>query len=153
MSSNKLIFITVAIAAVGGAIFSQLAISPAVAFVIGVVAASFAFHFSSKAPLTNPSSQVATKTLYVGNLPYKANETHVKELFGKHAEVFAVRLMKDKRTGKRRGFGFVVVAASDVKAAINGLNEKDYMQRTLKVRVANDPKSPSERLNRIKVHY
>jgi len=55
-----------------------------------------------------------------------------------------VRLMKDKRTGKRRGFGFVVMAASDAQTAIEALNEKDYMQRTLKVRIANDPKSQSE---------
>jgi RNA recognition motif-containing protein len=52
--------------------------------------------------------------------------------------------MKDKRTGKRRGFGFVVVAAADAKAAIDALNEHEYMQRTLKVRIANDPKSSEE---------
>ena len=86
-------------------------------------------------------SDPSTKTLYVGNLPYKANEAHVKELFAEHGEVFAVRLMKDKRTGKRRGFGFVVMAATDVAPAIEALNEIDYMQRTLKVRIANDPKS------------
>lgn len=65
-----------------------------------------------------------------------------RELFAKEGEVFAVRLMKDKRTGKRRGFGFVVMASSDVDSAIAALNEKDYMQRTLKVRVANDSKHP-----------
>ena len=32
--------------------------------------------------------------------------------------------MKDKRTGKRRGFGFVVMAAADAKPAIAKLNEK-----------------------------
>ncbi|MGL5653282.1 MAG: RNA recognition motif domain-containing protein, partial [Vibrio sp.] len=85
-----------------------------------------------------------TKTLYVGNLPYKANESHVKDLFSEYGEVFVVRLMKDKRTGKRRGFGFVVMAASQAQAAIDALNEKEYMQRTLKVRIANDPKSDEE---------
>ncbi len=50
--------------------------------------------------------------------------------------------MKDKRTGKRRGFGFVVMAAADAKPAIAKLNEKEYMERTLKVRIANDPKHP-----------
>jgi RNA recognition motif-containing protein len=58
--------------------------------------------------------------------------------------VFAVRLMKDKRTGKRRGFGFVVMAATHAQSAIDALNEHDYMQRTLKVRIANDPKHPEE---------
>ncbi|GIC04691.1 RNA-binding protein [Vibrio cholerae] len=78
------------------------------------------------------------------NLPYKANESHVKELFAEYGEVFAVRLMKDKRTGKRRGFGFVVIAAGQAQTAIDALNEKEYMQRTLKVRIANDPKSDEE---------
>ncbi len=98
--------------------------------------------FSTASPAPSAETTKSTKTLYVGNLPYKANESHVKELFAEHGEVFAVRLMKDKRTGKRRGFGFVVMASSDAKAAIKALNEKDYMQRTLKVRIANDPKHP-----------
>jgi RNA recognition motif-containing protein len=75
-------------------------------------------------------------------LPYKANESHVRQLFSEYGEVFAVRLMKDKRTGKRRGFGFVVVASKDTDSVIETLNDHDYMQRTLKVRVANDPKHP-----------
>ena len=34
------------------------------------------------------------------------------------------------------------MASNDVNHAISELNDKDYMQRTLKVRVANDPKHP-----------
>lgn len=132
----------IAVAVLGGIIFSQLAVSPALAFVIGVVATFFVVKLSTSAPKQVSESSNSTKTLYVGNLPYKANESHVRDLFGEYGEVFAVRLMKDKRTGKRRGFGFVVMASSDVDAAISAINEKDYMQRTLKVRVANDPKHP-----------
>ena len=143
MDSNKSLFLVVAIAILGGIVFSQFAdVPPAVAFVIGVVATFFVVKFSTASPTPSAESTKSTKTLYVGNLPYKANESHVKELFAEHGEVFAVRLMKDKRTGKRRGFGFVVMASSDAKAAIKALNEKDYMQRTLKVRIANDPKHP-----------
>jgi RNA recognition motif-containing protein len=143
MDSNKSLFLVIAIAILGGIVFSQFAdISPAVAFVLGVVATFFVVKFSSAAPTISKDSSQSTKTLYVGNLPYKANESHVKDLFAEYGEVFAVRLMKDKRTGKRRGFGFVVMASSDAKGAIEALNEKDYMQRTLKVRIANDPKHP-----------
>jgi RNA recognition motif-containing protein len=77
-------------------------------------------------------------------LPYRANEKNVRDLFDEHGKVLNVRLMKDKRTGKRRGFGFVVVAAEDADKVISALNDAEYMQRTLKVRVANDPKHPSE---------
>ncbi len=49
--------------------------------------------------------------------------------------------MKDKRTGKRRGFGFVVMNSNDADTAIEQLNNKEYGQRTLKVREANEPKA------------
>ncbi|GAB2641457.1 RNA recognition motif domain-containing protein [Vibrio panuliri] len=147
MSSNKSTILLIAIAVLGALIFFKLDISPAISFVIGVVASAFVLKLSNATTneLDTPLNDPATKTLYVGNLPYKANESHVKDLFAEHGEVFAVRLMKDKRTGKRRGFGFVVMAASDAETAIAGLNEKDYMQRTLKVRIANEPKSQEER--------
>lgn len=144
MSSNKSTLMIVALAVLGGIIFSQVAVAPALSFVLGVFASAFILKLSNTNIEQDQSSDPSTKTLYVGNLPYKANESHVKELFAKHGEVFAVRLMKDKRTGKRRGFGFVVMAATDAQPAIEALNEKDYMQRTLKVRIANDPKSQSD---------
>ncbi|MCG9773979.1 RNA-binding protein [Vibrio sp. M60_M70] len=131
------------LAVVGGIVFSQVTIPPALSFLIGVIATAFLFSFSSQTPsIQSTDSDPSTKTLYVGNLPYKANESHVRDLFAEYGQVYAVRLMKDKRTGKRRGFGFVVMAAADAKPAIAKLNEKEYMERTLKVRIANDPKHP-----------
>ncbi|MBU2897520.1 RNA recognition motif domain-containing protein [Vibrio hepatarius] len=144
MSSNKSMLMIIALVILGVIIFSQVDIHPALSFVVGVFVSILVIRFSNTSAQAEISHDTATKTLYVGNLPYKANESHVKDLFAKHGEVFAVRLMKDKRTGKRRGFGFVVMAATDVAKTIEGLNEKDYMQRTLKVRVANDPKSQAE---------
>ncbi len=78
------------------------------------------------------------KTLYVGNLPYRANEAAVKELFTNYGHVQSVRLMKDKHTGKRRGFGFVEMAANDINKAISALNDTEFQQRTLKVREAKE---------------
>ncbi|EKO3558538.1 RNA-binding protein [Vibrio metschnikovii] len=153
MSSNKSTLFIVALAIIGALVFSLLSIHPAVSFVIGVISAAITLQVLSNpsvvsvnAPSTEESSS-NTKTLYVGNLPYKANESDVRDLFAQYGDVFAVRLMKDKRTGKRRGFGFVVIATAHASAAINALNEKDYMQRTLKVRVANDPKHPDEEMD------
>ncbi|MBW8191275.1 RNA-binding protein [Neiella marina] len=75
-------------------------------------------------------------TLYVGNLPYRANEAAVRKLFAEHGKVFSVRLMKDRQTGKRRGFGFVEMAENDAAQAIAALNDADFQQRNLKVREA-----------------
>lgn len=140
-------FLTIALAVIGSVIFSQVPdIHPVVSFIVGVIAATIVFTLFKSSPTTSEEedSALPTKTLYVGNLPYKANESHVRDLFAQYGDVFAVRLMKDKRTGKRRGFGFVVMAATHAQAAIDALNEHDYMQRTLKVRIANDPKHPEE---------
>ncbi|MGL0817391.1 RNA recognition motif domain-containing protein [Vibrio vulnificus] len=141
----KKVIASAALAILGGFIFSQLDISPAISFVIGVVLTTLLISFFPHTlTVTDSDSSFPTKTLYVGNLPYKANETHVRELFAQHGQVYGVRLMKDKRTGKRRGFGFVVMASGDAENAINALNEKEYAQRTLKVRIANEMKHSIE---------
>lgn len=147
MKSDKSMLWIALLAVIGAGILSQLTLHSSFAFLIGVVATALICKLSTHPTLSSSEDEEAsstTKTLYVGNLPYKANESHVKELFAEFSEVFAVRLMKDKRTGKRRGFGFVVIAASQAQTAIDALNEKEYMQRTLKVRIANDPKSDEE---------
>lgn len=146
MKSDKSILWIALLAVIGAGILSQLTLHSSFAFLIGVVATTLICKLSTQSTISSQDEETSstTKTLYVGNLPYKANESHVKELFAEYGEVFAVRLMKDKRTGKRRGFGFVVMAAGQAQAAIDALNEKEYMQRTLKVRIANDPKSDEE---------
>ncbi|KMV29452.1 RNA-binding protein [Photobacterium swingsii] len=145
--SNQTLVTIIALAVLGALIMSFIDISPSIAFALGVILSGLAVHFmqgtSSTAATSDDSSSTSSssKTIYVGNLPYRANENDVKELFSEHGEVFAVRLMKDKRTGKRRGFGFVVMNSADVATAITNLNNKEYGQRTLKVREANEPKN------------
>lgn len=128
---------------IGAIIFSFISSAAAIAFALGAVLSGFASHYlntNQDKSMTGDENQ-SSKTLYVGNLPYRANESEVKDLFSEYGEVFAVRLMKDKRTGKRRGFGFVVMSSKDADYAVSKLNEKEFGQRTLKVREANDPKN------------
>jgi RNA recognition motif-containing protein len=91
-------------------------------------------------PTRNPSSNSNSSitTLYVGNLPYKANEISVKTLFEEIGAVTSVRLMKDRKTGRRKGFGFVEVDASKTDEYITKLNDSEFMDRTIKVRPAKD---------------
>jgi len=111
----------------------------AISLFIGALVAPF---FSNASSSTGSSSDDAedndVKTLYVGNLPYRANEAAVRELFSEQGTVHSVRLMKDKHTGKRRGFGFVEIAAKDADSAVTALNDTEFQQRTLKVREAKD---------------
>ncbi|KUM51657.1 RNA recognition motif domain-containing protein [Rheinheimera sp. EpRS3] len=92
----------------------------------------------SAAPLAMTDYKGDTTTLYVGNLPYRANEDAVKELFQRFGVVVNVRLMKDRQTGRRRGFGFVEVAAKDGDKMIQKLNDFNFQERTLKVREAKE---------------
>ena len=105
------------------------------AFIAPLVSSSSTGQSQSSSEQVN-STEV--RTLYVGNLPYRANETAVRELFSTHGSVLSVRLMKDKHTGKRRGFGFVEMAANDLDNAISALNDTEFQQRTLKVREAKE---------------
>lgn len=144
MTSKQKYLVLAILAVIGLFAVSQLDLSPVIAFIVGLLLPIIVLQSNSKSEesVQTADEDKATTTLYVGNLPYKANESHVRQLFSEYGEVFAVRLMKDKRTGKRRGFGFVVVASKDTDSVIETLNDHDYMQRTLKVRVANDPKHP-----------
>jgi RNA recognition motif-containing protein len=113
-------------------------------FVFGVLSSVGLFLFVSKsdkqASQSNKqdSSSAEASTLYVGNLPYKVNENDVKAHFEQFGFVNSVRLMKDKRTGKRKGFGFVEVSEADMNKMIESLNDTIFCERTLKVRPAKD---------------
>lgn len=139
----KTIVISAVIALIGYIVLSQLiplSIDNALAFALGAFITGLIIATTTPASATAHSNQ-DTKTLYVGNLPYRANEKAVKELFAGYGHVHSVRLLKDRQTGKRRGFGFVEMAACDADNAINKLNDNEFMERTLKVREAkNQPK-------------
>tara|TARA_B110000116_G_scaffold122527_1_gene106262 strand:- start:22 stop:504 length:483 start_codon:yes stop_codon:yes gene_type:complete len=108
------------------------------AFIAPLLAGNPSANTRSSSASETSASDEDVRTLYVGNLPYRANETSVRELFSEHGSVHSVRLMKDKHTGKRRGFGFVEMAADDLDKAIASLNDTEFQQRTLKVREAKD---------------
>ena len=78
--------------------------------------------------------------LYVGNLPFSANEEQVRELFERNnREVSEVKLITDRDTGRPRGFGFVEMASSsDAEAAIMELDGYSMDGRALKVNEARE---------------
>ena len=108
------------------------------AFIAPLLTGNSSANTSSSSASETSASDEDVRTLYVGNLPYRANETSVRELFSEHGSVHSVRLMKDKHTGKRRGFGFVEMSANDCDSAVAALNDTEFQQRTLKVREAKE---------------
>ncbi|MBL4630796.1 MAG: RNA-binding protein [Paraglaciecola sp.] len=94
--------------------------------------------FSTSNSSSNQDESSNVSTLYVGNLPYRADEEAVQEHFEQQGSVVSVRLMKDRRTGKRKGYGFVEMNAKGAAKAIKNLNDSTFQERTLKVRLAKD---------------
>ena len=76
--------------------------------------------------------------IYIGNLPFSATDTEVRELFGQFGAVESVALINDRETGRPRGFGFVEMARADATRAIENLNGKDMGGRPLRVNEAQE---------------
>lgn len=80
------------------------------------------------------------KKLYIGNLPFSAEESQLEALFGSDGrQVASVRILTDRETGRSRGFGFVEMATpEDAQKAIDALNGKEFMGRPLTVTEARE---------------
>ncbi len=138
-------FLIVLIIAILGAVaihFVAPSLNAAVAFFTGTIIASVVFSLKGQ-PSTSSDNAASveqytgpTMTLYVGNLPYRVHEGEVKELFGKYGPVNSVRLVRDRKTGRRKGFGFIEMSEAGAQKAMTKLNEFDFQERTLKVREA-----------------
>lgn len=76
--------------------------------------------------------------IYVGNLPFTADENAVRELFAQHGTVESVSLITDRDTGRPRGFGFVQMPNADAQRAIQALNGKQMGGRPLRVNEAQE---------------
>ena len=80
--------------------------------------------------------------LYVGNLPFSADESAVRSLFEQNERtVEEVKLITDRDTGRPKGFAFIEMATDRAaQAAISALNGKSIDEREIKVDKANPPR-------------
>ncbi|MFO7624362.1 MAG: RNA-binding protein [Anaerolineales bacterium] len=75
--------------------------------------------------------------LYVGNLSYSASEEELKDLFAQAGEVSSVTLIKDRDTGRSRGFAFVEMSSQvEAENAISMFNGYTMDNRQLTVNIA-----------------
>ena len=75
--------------------------------------------------------------MYVGNLSYDVTQEELQALFEAHGAVSDVFIVKDRESGRPRGFAFVTMAEkSAMDAAIEALNGADFMGRNLAINVA-----------------
>ena len=85
--------------------------------------------------------------IYVGNLPFSADESQVRALFEQHGTVESVSLINDRETGRPRGFGFVEMTSTDAQTAIQHMNGFQMGGRPLRVNEAREREARPPRQN------
>ncbi len=74
--------------------------------------------------------------IYVGNLNYKTSEESLRRLFEQYGTVESVKLITDRDTGRRKGYGFIEMDHDGGSTAIEKLNDKEFDGRNIKVNEA-----------------
>ena len=75
--------------------------------------------------------------VYVGNLSYDTTEDELRELFAQAGTVNAVDLIKDRDSGRSKGFAFVTMnSQEEANQAIQQLNGQSLGNRELKISIA-----------------
>jgi len=73
-------------------------------------------------------------TIYVGNVNYSLSEEDVKRIFEVLGKVDAIKIVRDKKTGKSKGFGFLdMPSKKEAMEAIKTLDGKTVAGRNLRV--------------------
>jgi RNA recognition motif-containing protein len=80
--------------------------------------------------------------LYVGNLPFQTEESDLQALFSQAGTVSSINVVRDRDTGRARGFAFVEMANdTEAQTAIDQFNDRPFGGRNLTVNVAR-PQTP-----------
>lgn len=83
--------------------------------------------------------------IYVGNLPFSVDDEKLNETFASFGEIAEATVIKDKYSGRSKGFGFVTFNSDeDAKKAISEMNNKEVEGRKIVVNEAKpiDPDAP-----------
>ncbi|XP_043452208.1 RNA-binding protein 34 isoform X2 [Prionailurus viverrinus] len=95
--------------------------------------AQFADGFRVRVDLASETSSRDKRSVFVGNLPYKVEESAIEEHFLDCGSIVAVRIVRDPATGVGRGFGYVLFENTDAVHLALKLNNSELMGRKLRV--------------------
>lgn len=107
-------------------------------YVLSLVAGAFVA--ASVAAIGVSAGEGELKSIFVGNLAFKATSKQLEELFSAYGEVHEVRIMMDKATRRPRGFAFIEMSAKDAQRAIAALNDSEFCGRRLRVNIGSERK-------------
>ena len=75
--------------------------------------------------------------LYVGNLPFTVDDGELQNLFSQAGTVKSAQVIRDRASGRSKGFGFVEMSTPDeAQGAIGMFHGKDFSGRPLTVNLA-----------------
>lgn len=78
-----------------------------------------------------------TVQIYAGNLSYKMTDDSLQQVFAPFGEVASAKVIKDRDSGRSKGFGFVeMVSEEEANAAIEKINGSEIDGRNIKVNIA-----------------
>lgn len=81
--------------------------------------------------------------IYVGNLSYDATDSELNAVFSNFGEVSSANVMKDKHSGRSRGYGFVEMPNdSEANEAIKALDDSPLQGRNIRVNQARPRREP-----------
>ncbi|NLF26150.1 MAG: RNA-binding protein [Deltaproteobacteria bacterium] len=84
------------------------------------------------------------KKLFVGNLSFNLSEESLEQFFSEVGKVESVKIVKDQRSGRSKGFGFVEMSSEEEAAnAISDLNNRNLEGRNISVAEAK-PQAPRD---------
>ncbi|KAH9924902.1 uncharacterized protein B0H18DRAFT_1010681 [Fomitopsis serialis] len=76
--------------------------------------------------------------VYVGNLSWNTTDDSLRQAFSAFGNILDSIVMRDRDTGRSRGFGFVTYSSNiEAQSAISNLNEQELDGRRIKVNLAN----------------
>ena len=77
------------------------------------------------------------RKLFVGSLPWSVDDAQLAQIFSQAGTVVSAQVVKDRETGRSRGFGFVEMSSDEeAQAAVNNLNGTDVEGRKIVVNIA-----------------
>jgi RNA recognition motif-containing protein len=80
---------------------------------------------------------MSSVTVYVGNLSWNTTDESLRDAFGQYGAVSNSTVIKDRDTGRSRGFGYVTFGSqSEADEAIAQMNEQDFEGSRIKVNLA-----------------
>ena len=76
--------------------------------------------------------------LYVGSLPYTIDESQLEEIFSSYGDLDEIKLIRDRDTGRSKGFAFITFATQHAAEKALEQNGKEIDGQTIKVNIAKE---------------